>query len=351
MKSKIVPLVAVFERFGREVKYLAHNGLLRQIGLLKSRNHDVGNNIIIAGSPRGGSTWLAEVLNTIPETSIIWEPFNLGHVPRVSWRKKVPEFAALGLGWRPYIAPDEEAAPVEAFLREVLTGRLLNWSLASHSNLRQIVRSNRWIVKFCRANRLLKWMTNRFPSQEYILLIRHPCAVVASQIVNRNWANVKTPHVDHRLLAAYPHMGSILEKLETWEEALAATWCMDYWTPLSQQQPHPWILLTYEKLVREGAIELERIFGELDLEMPARAAERLGVPSAVTSADSPVVAGGDPLASWRWRLSAQQIRRVLDVVSALGLDFYDEELEPDYARLCACPGSIRATEFEGNCLR
>ena len=62
--------------------------------ILSSKNFNVENSIIIFSEARGGSTWLMEILSTIPKTAINWEPLHVknGVVPK-----------KLNWGWRPYI--------------------------------------------------------------------------------------------------------------------------------------------------------------------------------------------------------------------------------------------------------
>ena len=203
--------------------------------------------------------------------------------------------------------------------------------MASYSS--QILRNEYWIVKFVRANRLLRWMTEKFPIRTPILLIRHPCAVVASQMHHPSWSPITSTDADSRFLAAYPWVSDILTDIRTWEEALAATWCMDYFAPLSTPKPHPWILVTYEKLVRNGEEEIQRIFDALELEIPKSAVKSLRAPSKSVREDSSILMGEDPLAAWTKRLSKEQAKRILRLVSAFGLDFYGEGLEPDYERV------------------
>lgn len=65
------------------------------------------------------------------------------------------------------------------------------------------------------------------------------------------------------------------------------------------------------------------------------AVKRLKVPSASTKERSNVLTGKDPLEGWTENLTQEQIERILRVVSTFGLDFYGEDLEPDYSRLYA----------------
>jgi hypothetical protein len=201
------------------------------------------------------------------------------------------------------------------------------------SLLREIILSKGLIVKFCRAHMFLKWMTEKFTTKTPILLIRHPCAVVASQMKHGRWKPVREPRVDPRFLHFYPQFSGILKRLTSWEEALAGTWCLEYFAPLMIPKPHPWLLVTYERLVREGEDELERIFKTLEIDMPEDAKKNLRIPSFTTKPGSSVTSDSDQLALWKRRLSKEQVKNILDAVAAFGLDFYTDELEPDYDRL------------------
>ena len=210
--------------------------------------------------------------------------------------------------WRTLIPPARDWPEAERFIGRVLTGQVLNTHTISHTHPVRILTTKSWIVKSVRATRLLAWISKRFPVRLLILLIRHPCAVVASQRSFPVWSATR-------------------------EEALADIWCQEYSVLLSSPRPHPWILVPYEKLVTEGRTELDRVFQALDMEVPRTAIEHLGIPSATSRERSAVRTGGNSLGAWREILTADQVRRVLDVVSTYGLDFYSDRLEPDYERL------------------
>jgi len=278
--------------------------LLRRLGEIKARNYDVGRTVVVSAHPRSGSTWLAEVLNTIPRSCVLWEPFN----------QKLAQVRALGLGVYPIIPPDSEGDwdELERLMQRVLSGQFLRpYTLShaiTHGGWLNLVGCQTWIVKFCRANGILYWLTTRFPVRP-ILLIRHPCAVVASKLVRFDWAR----------------------QMDV--TALARAWCKNYRSPLSAPRPHPWLLVTYEGLVRDGAGELGRIFDWLGIEMPRGAVARLSVPSATTSEGASVARGEDPLAEWQHQLTPGQTDQILRTAKSWGLDFYTDEIEPDHARL------------------
>ncbi len=135
------------------------------------------------------------------------------------------------------------------------------------------------------------------------------------------------------VLTAHPEFEPILRSVETLEEKLAANWCMDFYVALTAPRPHPWILVPYEKIVREGQAQIQRIFEALGIDVPARAEELLRAPSRTTVSDSYVALGKDRLMGWKERLNIRQVERVLRLVSRFGLDFYSDGVVPDYDRL------------------
>lgn len=292
-------------------------------GRMRAISYDIGNTIVISGAPRTGTSWLAEILHTIPRSSILSEPI----------RADVdPELKSLGFSGRTYIPPEADRPEAEQWMIRLLSGRILNYN-TSHTTLREIIRCKHHIIKFIRANRLLRWMAEKFPIRPPILLIRHPCAVVASQMRYEGWKNDMCVQVDSRFLEAYQWVKDILPDIETQEEVFAVTWCMDYFAVLSTPKPHPWILLTYEKLVNQGEEELQRIFNALEIELAGDAVKRLKMPSWSSRKESPIYTGKDLQADWTTFLAKDQVKRILDLVSVFGLDFYGEDLEPDYERL------------------
>lgn len=298
---------------------------LSYYGRWQARTYDIKNTIVMTGSTRSGTTWMGEILNAIPRSCVLLEPLNLN---------RVPEARAAGLNWRTYIAPGENRPKVERFIGKVLTGQVLNPFTTTYLSPADILKNQQWIIKFCRANRLLRWMTEKFPIRTPVLLMRHPCAVVASQMrfLDRPLFP-KSSVVDDQFLADYPQFLSVLDSIETPEEVLAMNWCADYYVPLSSPQPHPWILVTYENMVKRAEREFQRIFNVWGMEVPNGVLQRLAIPSRSVRKNSPILTGEDRLAEWKKFLTKEQVQRVLNVLSAFGLDFYSEALEPDYSRL------------------
>ena len=90
-----------------------------------------------------------------------------------------------GFSHRTLMAPGARHAGRERYLSRVPSGHLdaaRAWQLRNRTTagrLAEIARRRKLVVTFCRANRMLQWLAGRFELGGTILVVRHPCAVVA----------------------------------------------------------------------------------------------------------------------------------------------------------------------------
>lgn len=284
---------------------------------------DCRQTLVVAGSPRSGTTWLSELLATLPGAAVLFEPLQ---------SNQVESARRVGFHRGSYLEPGQEDPDRERFVEQALGGQVLNHWTTSRASIAQILRRRFWVVKFVHANLLLGWMAHRFPIRRPALIVRHPCAVVASQL--KMWqAHCWREFEFTEFLAAWPHFQDVIQGLRTPAQWLAACWCIEQFAPLSLPGPPSFRLVSYERLVRQGEDELRHLLADWDLPMPATAVRRLRVASTTTQRDSHVLREGDPLGGWRRKLTAEQVAEILDVVQQFGLDFYSDALEPDYDRM------------------
>jgi len=329
----------------------------------KLRSYQERYTILISGAPRSGTTFFSEVLLTLPKYRDSFEPLNPPNSPR--WRKvcysKFELCSILESAFRPYLRIDEEDSEVCKYLSDVFRGRTLltnapaplavlvqkGYSLETKINslmktLKNIIYPP--VVKVVRGNRLLPWIAKRFKLRGIYMIIRHPCATIASQL--RTGAGVpKLPPSTLKKLLIYEiyriaelnQSSEIVKKLDninTMVEALAAIWALDYYIPLYYRRYGWWYTVVYEKLVLEGMKELKNIFQHINEGVPREATKTLRRYSVTAWVKKEVVE--DPrelLGKWKKKLSKKQINNILKVVHWFGLDFYTEDLEPDYDAL------------------
>jgi hypothetical protein len=203
-----------------------------------------------------------------------------------------------------------------------------------------------YVAKFVNANMMLRWMMDAFPVSG-VLMIRHPCAVVASQLQHGAWEHLTRDNITipGGLFERYDHLPGIFSEIQTHEEILAFEWALQTYVPLSSPPPHPWFLVTYEELVRKGRTTIRSLFEALGRSVPEKAYARLRTPSATASEALEQTDTHAQLRTWRTRLSTQQIDQILRVVHAVGVPVYDDGLLPNQDRLSAMIESTDTTEL------
>ena len=300
------------------------------------KKFDLKDTIVIAGTPRSGTTWLAEVLGKTNEYATVFEPLH------PVW---FPEATQSGFQARTYITPGKSWFAGESYMEKVLSGKIVSTRFQGMGNIKKVILSRRLIVKFIRCNRLLPWLSEKFNVGHIILMVRHPCAVVVSQITSGYYGyNDLSNRCDicpkkGKILSEAEEVDCVdediikkIEKIETPEEVLATVWCLDNYVPLNFLPKERWSLVPYEKLMMDKIACMQQIIDVSGIRRPMKNIEELNKPSKVASSDLKTDAT-QQLSKWKKSLSKSQIRNILDVVSALELDFYGESLTPDYSRL------------------
>lgn len=280
---------------------------------------DESSVLVLTSSPRSGSTWLGNALSSIPNSCMLFEPLLLTFVPKAK---------AAGFSWTTFVHQENKWPEGEAFLRRVFEGRVVNAWTSREMSLREAWRSTTMIIKFVRANRLLPWICKTFEIRSPVLLIRHPCAVIASQLNFRYYRSAQRPNAPP-YITNYPLFESALSKTEDVEENLAAIWALDHLPPLMQETPRPWTIVTYEELFLHPEITLTKIFKAWGLDVDFETAiSRLKKPSSVVHKSG--ISGID---GWKKELTEMQVARIINTIEGFGLRFYTQHVEPDYDAL------------------
>jgi len=288
-------------------------------------DYDIRNTIVVMGWARSGTTWLAEVLSAIPKSAILFEPLHT---------ERVPEAAAAGFPVTDLLNPGEGSEEQKRFMERVLRGQVLNWWTCSCNPVGRAIRPKVWIVKEIQANYMIEWILGTFPIRRAVLIVRHPCATIASRMA-QGWAP-KDAQAKVKQGAArrkFPHLDELCQGLTDPFEVMAARWCVMNYVPMSLR-PRPFHVIAYESLATRGAADLVPVFADWGIQVPASIEASLGRASATTKTSA--IAGPSHRQSierWRKVLTAAQIDRILRVVRDFGMDFYTDDPEPDYDRL------------------
>jgi hypothetical protein len=298
--------------------------------------------VIIAGSGRSGTTWVLDSLAEANRCRTIFEPLHPVGVPAAS------RFAYQ------YVRPDAQAPELRAFMDRVFSGEMRSlWAdyrirpdrfnplrynpIAIYLHIkkaRQLLGKYAFrndlsghIVKFIRANLMLPWLARQY-GLPMVLVIRHPCAVVASRLrlTPKDWSAEKALGRYRDNEAVYELIGErfgvdIAEPMSA-AASLGCVWCIENVLPVEWAGREAYMVVAYENLLMRPETEWRRVTDYLGLESVPGAA-LLGSPSQQTSLDmhgrtfTP-----QHVERWRTQLSAEDTAAVAEVLERFGCNTY-----------------------------
>ncbi len=284
-------------------------------GLYVDLGRDHRDSVFLAGSGRGGTTWVSEIINYGGEYRYVFEPFHPGKVE-----------ACKNFRSKQYLRPDDRREEYLGPARKVLTGRLRSrWTDRFH---RKLV-ARRRLIKDIRANLLLGWMRANFPGMPIILLLRHPCAVVASRLA-LGWRDNLSETVEQVELVEdflRPMEPEIWGSRDAFERHLFL-WCIENYVPLRQFAPEEIHLAFYENFLAHPDEEIDRLFSFLGTDYDERVYHRLKCPSPLSRKDAGSVSPS--VDAWRRHISEARLERATEILGLFGLQrLYGEGAMPD----------------------
>ena len=285
---------------------------------------DHRSSVFLAGSGRSGTTWVSGVINHRNAYRFVFEPFHAGKVQILRNFRR-----------RQYLRPEDRRAEYLGPARTVLTGELRSlWT--DRFNKKFVAR---WrLIKDIRANLLLGWMRENFPGMPIVLLLRHPCAVVASRLA-LGWRDVLSETMEQEELVEdflLPMEAEIRGSRGGFERHLFS-WCIENYAPLRQFGPGEIHLAFYENFLAHPDQELRRLFAFLGEGFDGRAYRALERPSPLSR--HPEVPSVD---AWRRSVTDSQIERAVEILGLFGLDrIYGEGAMPDPSGAHALMGGAR----------
>lgn len=177
---------------------------------------------------------------------------------------------------------------------------------------------------------MLPWLVNNFNITP-VLLVRHPCAVVSSQL--KRGFYFKKDFIARLFKGKYKDIyikyKSIFEEINTTEEYLAAIWAITNIYPVKHKYNNKkWLTVSYESLLINPGKELARLSSWLDIDIEKDDAS-VFKPSFTTD-DKTSFSKKTQISKWETRLSEKQISVIITTVQKFGVDFYTKDTEPDY---------------------
>ena len=173
----------------------------------------------------------------------------------------------------------------------------------------------RRLLKEVRINLLLPWLAANFPAFKYILLLRHPAAVVLSQL-RGGWKLSA-----RRLLTQLPQEeAAVLQRLDNmgWPdegfESNMIFWAVENRIALRAAMEAGALVIFYEDLCVDPAAELNRVQQYLDCKIPDAALSTIDKPSWSSQSSVADLSLEQKVAGWQQRISARQQSMMLEIL-------------------------------------
>ncbi len=308
---------------GRYIKYRLSKGYRRLIRLACSRlyrdnDRDISHSILVAGTARSGTTWLADIIASQVHCRIMFEPFH---------SKLISQYQQFN--YYQYMRPAVDNPKLYAYAHKIFTGDIRDpWI---DRQIEHIFPAKR-VIKAVRANLILKWLQDKFPVVPQIFVIRHPCAVVLSRM-QLDWATdidiepflSQTELVEDYLSDKF----EIIKRANSNEAKHAIIWCISNLVPIHQFGSRNFNVIFYEDMCINPEIEISKMFKVINVEYHSSVFENARRPSTTSLRSSAILTGEDRITGWGTKLSTRQITNILTIVHDFGLDYiYGDSYTP-----------------------
>jgi hypothetical protein len=270
-------------------------------------NYDPKNTILIAGTGRSGTTWIAKLINHDNEYRDMFEPFAPQYTKE--WRK---------YKYKQYIGIEDQREEIADAAKKILSGKVRNNWVDQYN--RKFFCKKR-IIKEIRGNFLLKWINHQFSEIPIVFVMRHPCAVALSRI-RLGWDQHFNSIITQKNLVNDFFTDSIgkIKDLKTEFEKQIFLWCLENYVPLRQISKKEMYIAHYEHFCSNPEKEIRRLFEWLKIDYTKRFMDAVKSPSAVTERHSAIMTGGDLIDSWRKDVSECEINQAVKILKIFGLN-------------------------------
>jgi len=282
-------------------------------------------NIALFATPRGGSTWVMEILAAQPGMKFVDEPLNI--------RRENVQRTGVFAGWDELMPEGHCEDRIIDFLAALAMGRYGNMNTAPFQKNYRIL-TNRVVYKIHAAKHLANQVRDRCGCQ-IVYLLRHPIPNTLSRTV--------FPRLEHFLESPFymdgyltPDVAKEVRKIANKGNHLQrgiVSWCFENIDAHRNEDKEDWTILTYEELIQNpsgvcsvladnlGLADLERTLGGV-----SEAATNVAMSDRKTQE---VLQRGQGdgrtrylISRWRDKVSDAEERELFSIIDLFEVDFY-----------------------------
>lgn len=305
-------------RFPVSVRRRLHNAFK---GLTSLHPPNGEPNVFVFTTPRGGSTWLMELIWSQPGFRCVNEPLDVRN-PLVR--------SALGLHTWEALSQRDPATleALERYFRGYCEGKVHVVVPPPWLNRYYRPITRRIVFKVIHGGEdMIAWFGERFNGR-IVHFIRHPIPVSLSHRSFPRLPTLVSSH-DHLFSAEQRHEAERILASGTKLEQGVLDWCLQNLLPLRHARPD-WVVLSYEQLVLEPERAVPYLAERLALPDHARMTAHLGQASGVLRKSDPetqqlLTQGHERsklVSKWRNKVSEAEEERLMAILERFGIDAY-----------------------------
>lgn len=291
--------------------------------------HGGKKNIVINATPRGGSTWLMEIIASQPGMKYYDEPFNIrrNNVQRTGlfsrWEDLQPEYA--------------DSKKITDYLNALSKNRYRFMNPPPfRKNYRPL--TNRIVFKLHELEHLIDTIAQECNCQ-ILYLVRHPIPNSLSRAVvprlnqfltSKYYRETCLNEAQWRDIGNVARTGSDLQRH-------VVSWCFENIIALRSCHASGWTVLSYEELVINPEKSCDLLYRELDLEDRNRLLASVSKPAAnikmseqesvdIIRSDSGRARNRRLLTRWKDKVTSQEEQEAFDVLAIFGIDAYQRDM-------------------------
>ena len=275
--------------------------------------------IIISGSPRGGTTWLFEVLQKTAPVFGLWEPLHPIMINEYYPKKSFT--------FHKYISQEIKSNELIPYLEDLTKGNHITTRLLQkNTKFKSYKKQELLLLKFCRLSPILPWFNKNFNDHKILQLYRNPLAVVSSQMKHGAWNTFSKKNINKLINKHnynpeyYAQFQDIFDLISYPEEVLATVWALDM-IPTINYEDKNILKLKYEDVFLEPQENFLKIYNHYSLPLPSNLEAIINKPSSTTKVGSNILT--EPklqLETWKKHLNEAQANRVKLILSKFGFN-------------------------------
>jgi len=275
--------------------------------------------ILIFSEPRGGSTWILELLSNIPNSATIFEPLHSNYGLFLNDER---------YEWGTYPDPSIKNEQLLSEWNNLLSGNSINSYVVSRSEVIDYINSDKLVIKFIMGTPFLPWVSKNIQLKyKPIYLMRHPLAVAKSTLENL-YKRGEAVLIDHKWIPEganfdlYEKNKDIFSKDRPVLHHLIGRWCMNNYFAMKETSNNEVIKVHYEDLLLHPNTVIANIFKIWNMETPPALFEKINIPSSSDFRKDFRADKNEQLKKWFIGFSNKELEEMDEILKRFEINVY-----------------------------